>query len=88
MNGYISLMELNVNDKKKERCMIIDVAVPSKSKTFVKVTEKLTKYKDLHIEVGRMLGMKAETIPVFVGALGLMKKRNGEIYRIPGNIDL
>ena len=39
-----------------------------------KVTEKLSKCKDLEIEIERMWGMKATTIPVVIGALGLIKK--------------
>jgi len=40
----------------------------------VKVTEKLSKYKDQEIEVERMWGMKDTTIPVVIGVLGLIKK--------------
>jgi len=40
----------------------------------VKVTEKLSKYKDLEIETSRMWGMRTETIPVITGALGAIKK--------------
>ena len=34
----------------------------------------IIKYKDLEIEIGRMWGMKATTIPVVIGGLGLIKK--------------
>jgi len=40
----------------------------------VKVTEKLSKYKDLEIEVERMCRIKATTIPVVIEVLGLIKK--------------
>ena len=81
--------DIVIKDKKENRCVIIDVAVPSESNTSIKVTEKLSKYKDLEIEIARMWGMRTETIPVIIGALGLMK-RGMEKYsdRIPGNIDL
>ena len=39
-----------------------------------KVVEKLSKYKDLEIETTRMWGMRTETVPVIVGALGLIRK--------------
>ena len=63
------------------------MAVPSDRNTSVKVTEKLSKYKDLEIETSRMWGMRTETIPVIIGALGAIKK-GLETYlgRIPGQI--
>ena len=50
------------------------MAVPSDRNTSVKVTEKLSKYKDLEIETSRMWGMRTETILVIIGALGAIKK--------------
>ena len=50
----------------------------------MKVTEKLSKYKDLEIETS-----ETETIPVIIGALGAIKK-GLETYlgRIPGQISI
>ena len=65
------------------------MSIPTEKDTSVKVTEKLSKYKDLEIEVGRMWGMKATTILVVIGALGLMKKGLEKyIQQIPGNIKI
>ena len=51
------------------------------------VTEKLSKYKDLELEIERMWGVKATTIPVVIGALGLIKKGLEKyIQQITGNI--
>ena len=51
------------------------------------VTEKLSKYKDLELEIERMWGMKATTILVVIGALGLIKKGLDKyIQQITGNI--
>ena len=50
------------------------MSIPTEKNTSVKVTEKLSKYKDLEIEIERMWGMEATTIPVAIGALGLMKR--------------
>ena len=36
--------------------------------------EKLSKYKDLEIEVQRMWKLRMSTVPVIVGALGMIKK--------------
>ena len=46
------------------------LAVPLDRNTSVKVDEKLSKYKDLEIEIGRMWKMETETIPVVISALG------------------
>ena len=67
--------------------MLIDIAVPSESNTSAKFTEKLTKYKDLEIEVNRMWDMRTETIPVVVGALYLIKNGLDKVTsRIQANI--
>ena len=50
------------------------MSIPTEKNTSVKVTEKLSKYKDLEIEIEWMWGMKATTIPVVIGALGLIKR--------------
>ena len=68
--------------------MLIDIAVPSESNTSAKFTEKLSKYKDLEIEVNRMWDMKTETIPVVVGTLGLIKNGLDMVTRrVSGNIN-
>ena len=50
------------------------MAVPSDRNTSVKIIEKLSKYKDLEIQVTRMWGMNTETVPVVIGALGVIKR--------------
>ena len=56
--------------------------IPTEKNTSVKVTEKLSKYKDLEIEIERMWGMKATTIPVNCGwSAGTNKKGLGEIHQ-------
>ena len=50
---------------------------------------KLSKYKDLEIEIGKMWYLRARTIPVVIGALGLVKKGTNEFLdKIPGNSSL
>jgi len=45
-------------------------------------------YKDLEIEITRMWQMKAEIIPVVIGALGVIKKGSEKLVReILGNIN-
>ena len=55
----------------------------------MKVTEKLSKYKDLEIEIEQMWGMKATTIPAVIGGLGLIKKGLEKYTKqIQGNIKI
>ena len=49
--------------------------------------EKLSKYNDLKIEFEKTWRLKATTVPVVIGALGLVKKgTENYISKIPGNI--
>ena len=47
-----------------QKCQMIDMAVPADRNTTVKVEEKLSKYKDLELEIVRMWKMETETIPL------------------------
>ena len=81
--------DIVIKDKQEKSCLLIDMSIPTEKNTSVKVTEKLSKYKDPEIEIERMWGMKATTIQVVIGALGLIKK-GFEKYtkQIPGNIKI
>ena len=50
------------------------VAVPSNQNISLKEFQKLSKYKDLEIEVTKMWKLKTKIIPVVIGALGMIKK--------------
>ena len=79
----------NNNNNNNNSCILIDVAIPSDKNTFTKVSEKIPKYKDLEIEITRMWQMKAEIIPVVLGALRVIKKGSEKFNsKIPGNINL
>ncbi len=62
--------------------------IPPERNNSVKITEKLSKYKGLGIEINRMWIMKTTTVPVVIGALGLMKKDWTYTDEIPGNINI
>ena len=66
--------DIVIQDKQEKSCLLINMSIPTEKKTSVKVTEKLSRYKDLEIEIERMWGMKATTIPVVIGTLGLKKR--------------
>ena len=79
--------DIVVKNKKEKTCLLIDMSIPTERNTSLKTTEKLSKYKDLEIEIQKMWGMKTTTIPVVIGALGLIKKGMEKyVKQIPGNI--
>ena len=79
--------DIIIKDKREKTCMLIDMAVPSDRNTSVKVAEKLSKYKDLEIEITKIWGMKTKIVSVVIGALGVVKKgMEKEISKIPGKI--
>ena len=88
MDRGLSANEPNIviKDHANRSCkFILDVSVPSDRNTSTKVTEKLSKYKDLEIETMRMWGMRTETVPVIVGVLGLIREAiDQNLGKIPG----
>ena len=50
------------------------MSVPSDANVLLKIFEKLSKYKDVEIEVTKMWHLKTTTLPVVIGALGTVAK--------------
>ena len=46
--------DIVIKNKRENKCILIDLAIPSDKNTSIKVSEKLSKYKDLEIEIARM----------------------------------
>ena len=81
--------DIVIKHNQNKTCQLIDVSVPSDSNISVKEFEKLSKYKDLKIEIAKMWKMKTKTIPAIVGALAMIKKRIQKYSNeIPGNLSL
>ena len=81
--------DIIIKDKQQKICILIDMAIPSDRNTSVKVAEKLSKYKDLEIEITKMWGLKTRTVPVVIGALGVVKKGiENHIDKIPRKINI
>ena len=79
----------DIKDKQEKTCMLIDMAIPSDRNTSVRVAEKLSKYKDLEIEITKMWGLKTITVPVVIGALEVVKKGiEKHTDKIPGKINI
>jgi len=67
--------DIIVKDSIEKTCLLIDMSVPTDQNIAAKEFDKLSKYKDLEIEISRMWNLKAITVPVIIGALGMIKKR-------------
>ena len=81
--------DIVVKDKKQRTCQLIEISVPTERNTSIKTTEKLSKYKDLEIEIEKMWGMNTTTMSAVLGALGLVKKGMEKyVSKIPGNISI
>ena len=81
--------DIVIKHKKYKMHQLIDINVPSDSKISAKEFEKLSKYKDLEIEIAKTWKMKTKTIPVIVGTLGMIKKGTQKfVNEIPGNLSL
>ena len=51
--------------------------------------DKLSKYKDLEVEIQRMWKLRTSTVPVIVGAFGMIKKGcQKHLDTIPGEFQL
>ena len=59
-----------------EECKIIDVAIPGDTRVVKKEVEKIEKYRDLAIEIGRIWKKRANTVPIVIGALGTISKNH------------
>ena len=60
--------DIIIKHKQNKTCQLIDMSVPSDSNISAKEFEKLSKYKDMEIEIA-IWKMKTKTIPVIVGHL-------------------
>ena len=54
--------------------MLIDVAISGDRNVIKKEAEKILKYKDLTIEIQRMLNVKTKVITVIIGATRTISK--------------
>ena len=74
-----------VKDYKRKTCLLIDISVPTDNNMSVTEYNKITKYKNLKIEIEKMWHLKTTTTPVIMGALGMIEKRTDKhINKIPG----
>ena len=55
-----------------------NIAIPDDSNVNRKENEKLSKYKDLEIDVSRMWKVRTKIVPIIITALGTIKKALGK----------
>ena len=65
--------DIIIKDHINNTCQLIDMAIPTDRNVSIKEVEKLSKYKGLEIEVSKMWKMKTTTLPVVIGALGVIR---------------
>ena len=58
------------------------MSVPSDTNVSLKIFKKLSKYKDLEIEVTKLWHVKTTTLPVVIGALTLVEKLSLIMFRL------
>ena len=77
--------DIIIKDHREKRCIMLDAAVPADKNISLKEFQKLSKCKDLEIEVTKMWKLNTKTIAVVIGALGMIKKGTQNfIDQIPG----
>ena len=78
--------DIVIKDHKQKKCLLIDMAVPADCNVSLKIFKKLSKYKDLEIEITKMWHMGTSIIPVVVGSLGVVGKDSSRLIEgIPGS---
>lgn len=77
--------DIVLHNRAERTCLLIDIAIPDDNNITVKEAEKISKYKDLQIEIQRMWNVKAKVIPLVIGSLGTVKKGCHTYFQqIPG----
>ena len=66
--------DLTIVDKKDKKVWTVDIAIPRDCRIEEKELEKITKYKDLQIEVEQLWQKKAKIVPIVIGTLDVIPK--------------
>ena len=74
-------LDIVLKNKKDKTCLLIDMTTPLDINTLFKTTEKLTKYKDLEIEVERMWGAQNNNSPGCYGSSWHHQEGHGKLLQ-------
>ena len=81
--------DIVVKNHNDEPYFLIDMSVPSDTNVSLRISEKLSKYKDLEIEVIEMWLLKTAALPVIICALVMMAKTAPNyVLQIPAVLSL
>ena len=82
-------LDIIIKNHEERTCIMMRVVVPSDQNISLKEFQKLSKYKDLEIEVTKIWKLKIKIIPEVIEALGMIKKGTQNfIDQIPGKPSL
>ena len=77
--------DIIIKNNKEKTCTLIDVAIPADRNVVQKEAENKLKYKSLCIEIQRMWNLKCTTVPVTVGATGIVTRSlKKNLETVPG----
>ena len=83
------LIDIVVMDYRMKICLLIEMTAAIDNNLSVTKYDKISQYKDLETEIEKMWYVKSTTVPVIVGALGMIKKKaDKHKNRIPGSSNL
>ena len=83
-----NMPDIALKNKKDKTCLLIDMTILLDTNTSVKTTEKLTKYKDLEIEVERMWELIQSWCLCVVALCTIKKDMENYSNKISGNINI
>lgn len=68
--------DITLIDKKNKTCYLVDIAVPLSHNVEKTITEKVTKYQDLAVEIKRIWNMEqVYIVPIVISATGIVPKQ-------------
>ena len=74
--------DIIIKNKKEKTWTLIDVAIPADRNVVQTEAEKKLKYKSLCIEIQQMWNMKCTTVPVIIGATGIVTRSLRNICKL------
>ena len=75
--------------KQQKTCLLIEIATPDYSNVNTEETGKLSKYKDLEIDISRIWKLRTQIVPVIIGALETFEEGlDQNLQLLPGHLSV